>query len=128
MNVGDIELDDNAQIRLAIGGRVRSRRKFLQLSQAGLAERLGVSQETVSQIEIGNRTLAADDLPKIAATLGVRVENLFGEFPSSNAMGSQVVLTDAETKMVDLFRDISEPSRLLILDMIRALHTREHGL
>jgi len=55
------------------------------LSQAAVAAAAGVSQSHFSQIELGRITPDADLARKIAATLGVTVEELFGTDPKQEA-------------------------------------------
>jgi transcriptional regulator with XRE-family HTH domain len=55
---------------------MRRLRKDRGLSQAQLAELAGVEQGTVSKIEVGSRRGDPETLRKIAAALGVSVEEL----------------------------------------------------
>ncbi len=60
-----------------IGERIRELRKERGLTQRALAERVGVSQQNVSQIEKGDRQPQAEELPRFARALGVPVSSLF---------------------------------------------------
>ncbi|MCL2834000.1 MAG: helix-turn-helix domain-containing protein [Treponema sp.] len=51
------------------GKNVRTRRKFLKLSQEGLAEKAGVSKNTISDIETSQKFARADTLVKLAQVL-----------------------------------------------------------
>ena len=51
-------------------------RKYRQLTQAELAERLGISQPAVAQIEEGGAPLKRQTLVKVAAALDVTVAQL----------------------------------------------------
>jgi transcriptional regulator with XRE-family HTH domain len=62
-----------------IGARVAQLRKEQGLTQEGLAELLGVSQQSVAAYEIGRLRIALSMLPKLAKVLGVSVESLLGE-------------------------------------------------
>ena len=53
-------------------------RKKKGLSQAQLAESLGVIQKAVSQWETGETLPTADKLPAIADALGCTIDELFG--------------------------------------------------
>lgn len=55
----------------AISRSLRAERARLGLTQSGLAERLGWSQQKVASIETGARRLYADELPDLALALGV---------------------------------------------------------
>ncbi|MFN9913203.1 MAG: helix-turn-helix transcriptional regulator, partial [Pirellulaceae bacterium] len=59
-----------------MSSQMRRLRKDRGLSQAQLAELAGVEQGTVSKIEVGSRRGDPETLRKIAAALGVSVEEL----------------------------------------------------
>jgi len=54
-----------------IGIRLRARREELGIKQGELADRLGVSQQTVSRWESGDRGIVVTDLPAVAKALYV---------------------------------------------------------
>jgi len=60
-----------------VGSRVRARRKLLRLSQAGLAERIGVTFQQIQKYEKGINRIGASRLQTIAETLGVPVQFFF---------------------------------------------------
>lgn len=60
---------------------LRERRNERGWTQADLAERLGVSRQTVNAIETGKYDPSLPLAFKLAATLGCRIEELF--FPES---------------------------------------------
>ena len=61
-----------------LGERITRLRKERNVSQAQLAEMLGVSQQLVAFYERGLRRMPIDLLPKAARVLGVSVEGLLG--------------------------------------------------
>ena len=69
----------------AMGAYVRQRRIELGLSQAELAERLGVWQTHVSAIEIGRVSPSVETLVRLADALGVAVGDI------TSAMAEEVV-------------------------------------
>ncbi len=105
-----------AQLELAIGARMRTRRRRLGLSQSDLAERLGVSFQQVQKYERGANRVAASTLLTAAQALGTTVAWLVGEEPSGR--------DDDE----DVFRALSRPGALEILQAFNAIsepHTRQ---
>ena len=58
--------------------RVRERREALALSQVALAERAGLSRQSIGAIEAGRATPAVDVALRIARALDCQVEELFG--------------------------------------------------
>jgi transcriptional regulator with XRE-family HTH domain len=59
-----------------LGRRVRRRRHFLDLSQEALAERTGIHRTQFSLYESGERMPLTSTLIKLAAGLGVSVDQL----------------------------------------------------
>ena len=96
-------------LELAIGARIRARRRELGLTQAQLAERLGVSFQQVQKYERGDNRVAASTLVGAAAALGATVAWLVGEDGASNH--------DSE-----VFRALATPGAMDLLDAYRAIH------
>ncbi len=48
---------------------IRARRGWLRIDQAELGRRLGVSGQTVSQMELGQRRITVDQLPALCRAL-----------------------------------------------------------
>lgn len=57
--------------------RLSDRRKETALTQSEVAERIGVSQNTVCTWEIGTRRVPVEFLPKLARLYGCTIEELF---------------------------------------------------
>jgi transcriptional regulator with XRE-family HTH domain len=91
-------------LELAIGARMRTRRRQLGLSQTDLAERLGVSFQQVQKYERGANRVAASTLLAAAQALGVTIGWLVGE---------DVQLDSADE---DAFRALSRPGALELLE------------
>ena len=64
---------------IALGERIALLRKTHGITQAQLAEVLGVSQQTVQAYEVGRRRIQVAALPVVASTLSVSLEELFGQ-------------------------------------------------
>ena len=62
---------------LAIGKKIRSIRENQKISQEKFALKAGMGRTYYAGIELGYRNVAAKNLVKIAATLGVEVGELF---------------------------------------------------
>jgi transcriptional regulator with XRE-family HTH domain len=99
-----------AQIDLAIGARLRTRRRQLGLSQSDLAEQLGVSFQQVQKYERGANRIAASTLLAAAQALKVSVGWLVGE-DVSEADGDE-----------ELFRALARPGALEILEAFNLIH------
>jgi putative transcriptional regulator len=60
-----------------LANRIRSEREKASLTQAALAELVGVSRKTINTVENGVFTPSTTLAIKLAAALGVSVEQLF---------------------------------------------------
>lgn len=58
---------------------IQTKRKALNMTQLQLAEKLDVSDKTVSRWELGTIYPNIDMIPKIAAILGISINELFGD-------------------------------------------------
>ena len=96
-------------LELAIGARMRTRRRQLGLSQSELAEKLGVSFQQVQKYERGANRVAASTLVAASLALGTTVAWLVGEEASGR--------DDDE----DVFRALARPGALEILQAFNAI-------
>jgi len=79
-----------------VGARIGLRRSALGLSQAALAQRIGVSFQQVQKYETGLNRISASRLHRVAVVLGASVEAFFppidgpaaGETDSLRALGA----------------------------------------
>ena len=65
----------------AVGKRITELRRERQFTQAELARLLGVSQQTVFSVELGDRRLRLDLVPTLTRTFGVSADVLLGISP-----------------------------------------------
>jgi transcriptional regulator with XRE-family HTH domain len=66
-------------IDIAVGARIRMRRKVLKVSQGALASALGITFQQVQKYERGANRVSASMLVKIARRLDCTVASLIGE-------------------------------------------------
>jgi transcriptional regulator with XRE-family HTH domain len=69
---------DERQFFVAMGERIAQLRKARNMTQAQLAQVLGVAQQTVQGYEAGSRRIPVSTLPVVANTLAVSLDELFG--------------------------------------------------
>lgn len=112
-----------------VGRRMRLRRKLLDLSQADLAEELGITHQQVQKYESGTTRLSASRLHQVACVLKVSVAWFFEGIADEKAAGDGAsetslrqdavassatkVVTQAEPNAVRLLRlyySIPDPS------------------
>ena len=78
-------------VDIAIGARMRLRRKSLGISQGVLSERVGVSFQQIQKYERGANRVSGSMLVAIAAALDTSVGWLVGE-EMSRVLGQRIVM------------------------------------
>ena len=76
-------------IDIAVGHRIRVRRKWLGVSQSSLAEHLGVSFQQVQKYERGTNRVSFSRLVEISHTLGCRVSDLVDDLDEDKGRSSE---------------------------------------
>ena len=99
----------SAMLELAIGARMRTRRRQLGLSQSELADKLGVSFQQVQKYERGANRVAASTLMAAAQALSTNISWLVGEESSGR---------DDDD---DVFRALARPGALEMLQAFNAI-------
>ena len=74
---------------VALGVRVRLRRKELGLSQSDLANATGITFQQVQKYEKGTNRISFSRLVEIAQALGCNVRDLIGDLESNKAARAQ---------------------------------------
>ena len=100
--------------------RIRELRLARQLSQAELADRIGVNKQAISQYERGVR----HPKPEIMDAL-TDFFNVSSDYLMAKEDVSTLVLTENELALLDIFRQMSDSEQHLALRMLRALQNQE---
>ena len=96
------------------GKFIRNTRKEIGLTQRELAEKLGVSDKTISKWETGNGLPDADNMLPLCAALGISVNELL----SAEKLEGEVYKSRAEENMIDLMRQREQAKKNIILSCI----------
>ncbi len=99
-----------AEIYGRIGKTIRAKREALGLSQAQLAERLGLGRTSITMIERGSQALMVHQLLQIAAALRSAPSELLGDAISDPELDfSSPESSDPDIE--DLLRELGRPVR-----------------
>lgn len=98
-----------------IGKFIMNERKFLKLTQAKLAEKLFVSEKTISKWENGNGVPDTNTLPKICEIFNVSINELL----NGERISKENYINKAEEKLIEL-QKVKEESdkRLLTMEIV----------
>lgn len=98
-----------------LGDNVQRLRKKNNLTQTELAEKIGISQKHLSDIETGTKFPSAGIIEKIAQELNVQVSILFGgsdAYDISNKV-TALVMNNLQPKLHLIFNDVEEIKKML---------------
>lgn len=84
-------------ILILLGNRIRQLRKDIKLTQAGLADKAGLSTNFIALLEKGKRSASVDTLFRISKVLKVELKELF-DFPEKKTKAQ--VATDELMKFL----------------------------
>jgi len=120
-------------VDLHVGARVRMRRKFLNMSQEGLADAISLTFQQVQKYERGTNRISSSKLYDIAKTLGAPIGYFFeglGEHDEqsgfseseSEAFVHSFLMTTEGIELAEAFPRIKNPKlRRKILDLVRTM-------
>jgi len=118
-----MQLTDNVEI----GNRIRAARERLGLTQAALAQQVGVTRSAVAQWETGRAGQVGGHLAQIAAVLGLGIDHLLrgGAAQSLAQEFGESGLTGDEMAILRLYRNCPADDRAILLRMARRLSQAE---
>mgnify|MGYP001547650487 CR=1 FL=1 len=96
-----------------VGSKIRQLRKERRLTQALLAEKVGIQQSDLCRMENGEYKVALDTLFRILGVFGMKIGDFFehsDDFPAS------VMNMDQNHRLVDMFQRLDEASRNEVLE------------
>ena len=113
-----------AKLQKLLGIRIYELRLKAGMTQAQLAEKAEVSNETISRIERGLRSPSFDVLEQLATALNVEVRELF------NFSNRKFPQNKCPLELIDLLHYLSDmkPREIkTILDIARLIHEQREG-
>ena len=119
-------LNEPDPIDIAVGARVRMRRKMLKVTQSGLASALGITFQQVQKYERGTNRISASMLVKIARRLDSTVASLVGEDNEVSDALAPRLATAGAMDVLDAFLKIkNEQVRRRVLALMASLAGEE---
>lgn len=98
-------------IKKLFGKKVKEKRTNLRLTQEQLAEKAGISPKSLSQIELGNNFISAENLDTLCKALQVMPNQLFDfEDKKSSAIDLEIIFSrlKSNSKLLDKIAKIIE--------------------
>lgn len=110
--------EEDTDVVATLGARVASLRRARGMTQAELAERIGVDGQTVQRLERGRVSTSLSRLETLALALGVDMAQFFTD---ADAPVPREELTVRELAVLTAFRDVQEERKDLALRILREL-------
>ena len=98
----------DAEFLQEMGRRIMVRRKGLQLTQEELAERMGVSTQMISNLELGKKAIRPENLSRLCGILQVSSDFIL------NGMDARTQVNAVAEKLLEL----TDGQLLMVSDMI----------
>lgn len=98
----------DAEFLREMGQRIMVRRKGLQLTQEELAERMGVSTQMISNLELGKKAIRPENLARICEILKVSADFIL------TGMDARTKVNEVAEKLLQL----TDGQLLMVSDMI----------
>ncbi len=115
----------SSDIDLAIGRRVKLRRRLLQMSQQELASQLGITFQQLQKYEKGRNRIGAGRLFEIAEILEIPLTFFFEDAVGDNPISGDADVARAGMKILRSFSKIKDPAtRKSIADLVEQLAER----
>jgi transcriptional regulator with XRE-family HTH domain len=110
-------------IDLHLGKRVRYRRRLLSLTQAQLADVVGVRFQQIQKYECGDNRISAATIWKLAVALEVSVGYFYEGLGTSDTPSARdELLASRETRdLIQAYYDLGEQPRRRLLDLAKSL-------
>ena len=99
-----------------LGEKIKKERLINKLTQAKLAEKVGISPTFLGQIERGEKIPSLETIVNIAVTLNVTIDGLLFETELSNS----IIISELSLAL----SKISNSEKLLLIDIIRCFLNR----
>jgi transcriptional regulator with XRE-family HTH domain len=114
---------------VAIGARVRARRRMLGLSQTALGEQLGVTFQQVQKYERGINRISGSTLIRLGRILSVSAGSLLGdEEKPGEAPPWAYLMKSGVAETIDALASVKSPNiRRQIVALARALAEESNG-
>ena len=100
-----------------LGKRIKTERQKRGLTQEGLAEAAGISNNFVSYIENGKKTASINTVKKIADVFEMPISKLFSEIP----LEKKATVDYTTEKIMYLIRDKSPSKKKLFLSICESI-------
>jgi len=109
---------DEKEYFKVLGSRVAHLRKELGLTQAQLAETLGISQQMVASYEVGRRRIPVSMLPSLAHALKVQTDALLGnETKTRSKRGPASQLQ----RSIERISELPKPKQRFVIEMLETV-------
>lgn len=111
-------MKDAMTIKKLLGKKIRNLRVKKGLTQEKLAEMIGISQRSLSGIEIGENFLTAETLDKVINSLGIGIDELFTieHMKPANELAEELVADIGSLRDEDKIKTVYKVVKAILAD------------
>jgi transcriptional regulator with XRE-family HTH domain len=110
---------------MTLGENIKRFRKLAGLTQVQLAKKVGTQQYSLAKYEKDVVAPSKDLLPKLASTLGVSLDILFGNEQTAKGATAEPKRSSREGKLLDVFRELPTQQQRALLQQAEGLLLRK---
>lgn len=111
-----------------LGQRLRELRRAREMTQKELASMVGVTGAQLHRYETGATRIAASRLMLVAEALGVRTDELMGDFaPQSHGMPAPSLSNDDIVELVQVFSSIEDRKNRCAVVAVARMFAAQHS-
>lgn len=108
-------------VKRTIASNIRRARISSNMTQAEAAERLGITAQAISNFERGINGIENSLLLRMCEIYNTSMSSILGEeYEQKESSPTELSLSEGEQMLIDLFRQVPEDKKQLVLQMIRA--------
>ena len=105
----DIEAE-RMSLRKTLATNIRQQRKKLGLTQAALAEKTGMTTESIGKIETLKQALSEESILKISAALNITPGILFNNPETDNLIKKDLIVESTLPKLAEILNSTNQKS------------------
>lgn len=107
-------------IKKTIANNIKRARIASNMTQAEAAEKLGITAQAISNYERGINGIENSLLLQMCVIYNTNMSFIMGEETENEFSPSKTQLTEGEQMLIELFRQVPEDQKAMVLQMIRA--------
>lgn len=107
-------------VKRTIANNIKRARVACNMTQAEAAEKLGITAQAISNFERGVNGIENSLLLRMCEIYNTNLSNILGDEIDQKNTPDQLVLTEGEEMLIQLFRQVPQDRQAMVIQMIEA--------